>query len=61
MLHRNTTVEIVSVIVSILTLLLLYQRFQHDKKSAANRQQLLDLQVELHKQQIVNLKENRNA
>ncbi len=57
----NEMVEVIGMMVSVLTLILLYERFCHDKKNAINQQRLVDLQVELHKHQINKLKSESNG
>lgn len=55
-MERNKPIEIISIILSILTLVLMYRRFTFDQTHDKRQQRLLDLQVELHKEQIADLK-----
>jgi hypothetical protein len=60
-MERSKPIEIISVIISVITLALTYHRLVHDKEHDKRQQRLMDLQAELHKEQIADLKESHNG
>ena len=53
---RNPLIDTIAVVVSILTLALMYQKYVTDNKMAEEQKELKVLQAELYKQQIAQLK-----
>jgi hypothetical protein len=55
-MEKSKPIEIITLMATVITVWLLYERWKHDKRMDADQKKLWALQAELHKEQIKEMK-----